>query len=298
MLIGIVFFFTYLKICHCILCNDGSNPCKLDRSGLPNSYFLPINGYHCLDTFDGNILCTCPDKSTTRNRPCRICDRVPHPCGSGPSVVTCNDINQSFSCICRDKQGEYVLSDEPCDKNVVTPPNEKKCANGGVRDPETNQCYCPSGFTGSQCETRADGQLCDRIQCMSTGICAVRPLFNGSKIYQSKCLCRSGFDGDYCEISSKIGSCTPSYCLNGGSCNQRTIGSEDYIYCQCRPGWSGSRCNKQYFRCRLPGYFIDEQMKNQGKFFSCRFLEADYFLQRLSCPKGLKFNLEKELCIS
>ncbi|CAF3641303.1 unnamed protein product [Rotaria sp. Silwood1] len=279
------------------LCNDGSNPCKLDGLGLPNSYFLPINGYHCLETFDGNIICTCPDKSITRNRPCRICDRVPHPCGSGSSVVTCHDLNQSFSCICRDKQGEYVLSDEPCDENVVIPSNEIKCTNGGIRDPETNKCYCPSGFTGSHCETRADGQLCDRIQCMSAGICAVRPLFNGSKIYQSKCLCRLGFDGDYCEIPSKIGSCTASYCLHGGSCNQRTIGSEDYIYCQCKPGWSGSRCDKQYFRCRSSGYFIDEQMKNQGKFFSCTSLEDDYFLQQLSCPKGLKFNLEKELCL-
>ncbi len=54
-----------------IVCNDGSNPCELDEPGLLNSYFLPINGYHCLDAFNGQIICTCPDNSTRRDRPCR-----------------------------------------------------------------------------------------------------------------------------------------------------------------------------------------------------------------------------------
>ncbi len=53
------------------VCNDGSNPCQLDQSGLSHAYFLPINGYYCLDGFDGEIICTCPDNSTRRNRPCR-----------------------------------------------------------------------------------------------------------------------------------------------------------------------------------------------------------------------------------
>ena len=53
------------------VCNDGSNPCKLDDPSSPNSYFVPWNGYHCLDGFDGGFICTCPDNSTTRHRPCR-----------------------------------------------------------------------------------------------------------------------------------------------------------------------------------------------------------------------------------
>ncbi len=113
------------------VCNDGSNPCQLDQSGLSHAYFLPINGYYCLDGFDGEIICTCPDNSTRRNRPCRkiwfeieieiilikkkgICDQHPNPCGDGPSVVTCTDINKSFSCLCNNGQGELIVSTKPC----------------------------------------------------------------------------------------------------------------------------------------------------------------------------------------
>ncbi len=52
-------------------CNDGSNPCQLDQSDFPHPYFTPTNGYYCLDAFDGQIICTCPDNSTRHNRPCR-----------------------------------------------------------------------------------------------------------------------------------------------------------------------------------------------------------------------------------
>jgi hypothetical protein len=52
-------------------CNDGSNPCQLDQKDSPNSYFLSINGYYCLDAFNGQIVCTCPDNSTKRDQPCR-----------------------------------------------------------------------------------------------------------------------------------------------------------------------------------------------------------------------------------
>jgi len=38
---------------------------------------------------------------------------------------------------------------------------------------------------------------------MSNGICAIRPLFPGGAIYQSKCLCRVGTNGEYCEKQSK-----------------------------------------------------------------------------------------------
>ncbi|CAF0871586.1 unnamed protein product [Rotaria sp. Silwood1] len=297
MLIVILLLFVSVRISSGIFCNDGSNPCKLDLPGLHGSYFLPINGYHCFDAVNDEFICSCPDGSTTHNRPCRICNRDPNPCGDGPSVVACNDINQSFSCICRNEQGEFIHTTNPCDNIVVTPPPLVRCENGGVRDPTTNLCNCPSGFTGSRCETRADSQLCDRIQCMSKGVCAIRPIFEGATIYQSKCLCRAGYDGVYCETQTIAGSCTSSYCFNGGVCQQRQVGSSNFFFCQCKPGWSSTRCDKQYFRCRSSGYFIDEYMRNQGKYFSCTPSNNDYLLQQLSCPKGLKFNLEKQLCL-
>lgn len=49
-----------------------------------------------------------------------------------------------------------------------------------------------------------DIDLCERIQCMSNGVCAVRPIVDGSKLYQSKCLCRAGYDGEYCEKQSEF----------------------------------------------------------------------------------------------
>lgn len=52
-------------------CNDGTNVCQLDEIGSIHSYFIPENGYYCLDGFDGQVICRCPDNSTTRNRPCR-----------------------------------------------------------------------------------------------------------------------------------------------------------------------------------------------------------------------------------
>lgn len=55
------------------LCNDGSNPCQLDPFDSKQSYFLPINGYHCLDSSfnDQDVYCTCPDRTVEKNRPCR-----------------------------------------------------------------------------------------------------------------------------------------------------------------------------------------------------------------------------------
>lgn len=119
-------------------CNDGSNICRLDEVGLINSYFTPENGYYCLDGFDGQVICTCPDNSTTRNRPCRkifqslffrkiwflnakkgICDRNPNPCGESSSVVSCTDINLSFSCLCNDGQGGLIVSTKPCGLSFV-----------------------------------------------------------------------------------------------------------------------------------------------------------------------------------
>ncbi|CAF0786681.1 unnamed protein product [Rotaria sordida] len=316
MLVVILFLFAHIRIASSIFCNDGSNPCKLDQQGSTHSYFLPINGYHCLDAVNGEFICTCPDSSTTRNQPCRICDRQPNPCGVGPSVVACTDINQSFVCLCKNEQGELIHSTMPCgtflkkyfpkENNlfsiilgnyIVTTPPENKCQNKGVRDPTTNLCNCPSGFTGSKCETRADKQLCDKIECMSNGACAIRPIFDGATTYQSVCLCRAGYDGDYCEWRSTIGSCTVSYCLHGGICQRRQIGSSKYIYCQCKPGWAGSRCETQYFHCESSGYFIDEHMRNQGKYFSCISFDDDYLLLQLSCPKGLKFDPKKQLCL-
>lgn len=146
-----------------------------------------------------------------------------------------------------------------------------------------------------------ESELCDGVMCMSNGICGIRPILVGGSEYQSKCLCPIGSDGEYCEKQSKekdvwrlnewiegiIGNCSPTYCLNGGICEERRVGTSTYITCQCQAGWVGSRCQKrlfrffclfqfiwknlflEYFRCGSSGYFVDEFLKNQGKYFLC-----------------------------
>ncbi|CAF3897013.1 unnamed protein product [Adineta steineri] len=299
MFVTILFLLISIRISNCIFCNDGSNPCQLDNPESSNAYFLPKNGYYCLDAFNGQIICTCPDNSTTRDRPCRICDRTPNPCGSSPSLVTCTDINKSYSCLCNDEKRKLIVSTTSCDKRIITPVvvPEDICQNEGVRDPITNRCHCPSGFTGDECEHQEDDKLCDKIQCQSSGICSVRQIKSGGRNYQAKCLCRAGFDGDFCERQSVLGSCTSTFCLNGGICREREIGNSRYKYCQCRPGWNGLQCDKQYFRCKSAGDFVDEYMKNQGKYFWCIPYNNEYLIKQLSCPNGLKFNSEEQLCL-
>lgn len=95
-------------------------------------------------------------------------------------------------------------------------------------------------------------------------------------------------------IEGIIGNCSPTYCLNGGICEERRVGNSVYITCQCQPGWSGSRCQKrlfvfhlfliclnlilEYFRCGSSGYFIDEYLKNQGKYFLCASFNNGMFI--------------------
>jgi hypothetical protein len=103
------------------------------------------------------------------------------------------------------------------DNITITPLPGETCDNDGVRDPTTKLCNCPSGFNGNRCEIQSgnfnldlktkfkkklDRELCDRIECMSNGICAIRPIATGGTVYQSRCLCRVGSDGEYCERQS------------------------------------------------------------------------------------------------
>ena len=52
--------------------------------------------------------------------------------------------------------------------------------------------------------TQKESELCDGIECMSNGVCAIRPIITGGTDYQSRCLCPVGADGEYCEKQSKL----------------------------------------------------------------------------------------------
>lgn len=83
-----------------------------------------------------------------------------------------------------------------------------------------------------------DKQLCERIECLNRGFCAVRHL-------QSKCLCQASFDGDFCQYQGSLGPCPNGFCLNGAQCYQNKFGSNIYHFCRCQPGWMGPRCQKR-----------------------------------------------------
>ncbi len=45
-------------------------------------------------------------------------------------------------------------------------------------------------------ENAKDAQLCDKIERMPNGLCAIRAIVPGGTTYQAKCFCRVCIDGD------------------------------------------------------------------------------------------------------
>ena len=66
--------------------------------------------------------------------------------------------------------------------------------------------------------------------------------------------------------------CSEVQCLNGGTCEERTPGSlNSYAYCVCKPGFSGTRCENEYFRCTSNGIFNDVYGCNNGRYLECAY---------------------------
>ena len=84
------------------------------------------------------------------------------------------------------------------------------------------QCTCPSGITGTFCETIID--QCQSQPCENNGTCK-------SLIDKYVCMCPNGFMGSNCQIERN--ECEPvNPCLNSGRCVDRL----NNFTCICNPG--------------------------------------------------------------
>uniref|UniRef100_A0A1I8HSG3 Delta-like protein n=1 Tax=Macrostomum lignano TaxID=282301 RepID=A0A1I8HSG3_9PLAT len=112
--------------------------------------------------------------------------------------------------------------------------NGATCSNvGGVAS-----CSCPSGFTGSRCETDIDECKAVDSPCLNNATCE-------NTIGSFRCKCSLGFTGERCETDVNECESKTSVCLNNGTC-ENTFGG---FNCSCPPGLTGHRCELDVDEC-------------------------------------------------
>ena len=65
--------------------------------------------------------------------------------------------------------------------------------------------------------------------------------------------------------------------MNGGTCEERTPGITTYAYCMCKPGYTGTRCETEYFRCASNGIFNDVYGCTNGRYLECAYYGQSMF---------------------
>ncbi|XP_052765018.1 uncharacterized protein LOC128206514 isoform X2 [Mya arenaria] len=195
----------------------------------------------------------------------------------------CNIENNSFKCAC-----EPGYEGDRC-QTITNTCASSPCYNGGqctiaVGSTLGYTCNCPtlaSGAalaTGERCETLVKQCKTDPNDptCLNAGDCINRYTSPG---YQ--CLCRDGYDGDrngeYNRCRNKADVCNPNPCtaVNTVQCLDVSNGENLRYYCQCKPGFEGTKCEINTnecdsnpcvnggtcvdqinsFRCNCPNYF-------------------------------------------
>jgi hypothetical protein len=88
--------------------------------------------------------------------------------------------------------------------------------------------------------------------------------------------------------------------MNGAQCKENVIGASRHAYCDCLPGYNGIKCENRmcliiyfldeiilfytaYFKCTLPGKFIDSFMDEQGKYYECTLLNGCKLKKMIVC---------------
>jgi len=85
-----------------------------------------------------------------------------------------------------------------CTKEKTDPCSGVACLNGGACNAGT--CICPTGYTGSHCETTIVTNPCAGVTCLNGGYCS-----------SGTCICPTGYTGTYCETPTGGGSNSITY---------------------------------------------------------------------------------------
>ncbi|CAF1610141.1 unnamed protein product, partial [Adineta ricciae] len=221
------------------------------------------NGGQCVLIETGVYTCRCRED---------INECASNPCLGGG---TCYDLINAYSCFCPDR-----VFRSQCNSSIET--NYK---SGSVSF---------NNLSGSQGEKSFQTEC----RCRNGGKCYSNS--NNEKI----CQCVHGFTGSFCEIpiSTRINSrqarCGLSSCQNGATCQEQGINT----VCVCKPGYTGERCETEYFRCQGNGRFTDVANCKQGRYFECVYFGQydlnlpNGILYSRTCPPGLWFNTLNDRC--
>ncbi|CAF1238958.1 unnamed protein product [Adineta steineri] len=155
-------------------------------------------------------------------------------------------------------------------------------------------CTCP----GSAYEIDRPCHTTVPLTCSSTITTpsGPSPCLNGGTFIGGMCQCPPSTWGDYCELNGTLGFCSARHCSNGGFCRENIINTTVFVYCQCQPGYRGTKCETNYFTCYTVGNFSDTDMHEQGKYFECKMISGLLRIERKSCPKGLRFDEASNVC--
>ena len=142
----------------------------------------------------------------------------------------------------------YILTQmRSCDVSLFFPHNSRHyrqyllkcsqvtCSNGGNCSESKCgfTCICPSGFTGTFCESDAVVPRCQQENCSGHGVC-----YYGDDGVTPICGCDAGYTGEKCELSIDYCSNQGYPCKNGGTCRNQPHGYK----CNCPQFYGGVHC--------------------------------------------------------
>lgn len=79
-----------------------------------------------------------------------------------------------------------------------------------------------------------------------------------------------------------VNRCSQVQCMNGGSCVETLSGITTTAYCNCKAGFTGNRCETEYFRCSKDGIFTDIYGCDNGRYLECVYYgQSNLFLRNM-----------------